>query len=328
MFNPRHPLDWMFDAIFERDIRRTFFPGVQFDTPAGDRGWFGPGSAVWHVFGHHQVTLLALGVAAAIESTYPETEAANNDHSRVWKRDEQGKSTGRLSVRGNRVRRGHTMSFFLGCVFGPAEVAERLCRTVSAMHHRVKGTGAGGLVYDADNPQIFRWNYATLAWAFATTHEKYHPYPLRGRDLDRFYREFTRIGEALGGRDLPATKQEVWDCLRSEFHRLKTPDHLETYSVAIVQGVENNRLRRILPDLFHWAILELQPPEVQQLVEFKRGNPLAAEARIRVLKGLCKAMAELGGPLKEIQAAQRRALRKSNVADSPSTNSRLHPEAG
>ena len=61
------------------------------------------------------------------------------------------------------------MSFFLGCVFGPAEVADKLCRTVRAMHGRVKGTGAGGLVYDADNPQIFRWNYASLAWALVSS---------------------------------------------------------------------------------------------------------------------------------------------------------------
>lgn len=307
MINPRHPLEGFFDQLYQRDVRRTYFPGVQFDSPPGDRGWFGPGSAIWRVFDHQQVTLLALGVAAAIESAYPETEAANNDHSRVWTRDAQGKSTGRLSVSGNLVRRGHTMSFFLGCVFGPAEVAEKLCRTVRGMHGRVKGTGAGGLVYDADNPHIFRWNYASLAWAFATTHEKYHPDPLDARGIDRFYREFTRIGEALGGSDLPATKQAVWDCLRAEFPRLKTPDHLETYQVAIIQGVEHDRLRRIVPDMFQWAILEMQPPEVQRLIAFDRGHPLVAEARIRTLRGLFKAARELGGLLKEIRASYRRA---------------------
>jgi len=307
MPNPRHPLDWFFDELYQRDVRCTYFPGVHFDSPSGDPGWFGPGSAIWQVFGHHQVTLLALGVAAAIESSYPETEAANHDHSRVWKRDAQGQSTGRLSVRGNRVRQGHTMSFFLGCVFGPAEVAEKLCRTVRAMHGRVKGTGAGGLVYDAGNPRVFRWNYASLAWAFASTHEKYHPDPLDARGIDRFYREFTRIGEALGGTGLPATKQAVWDCLRSEFPRLKTPNHLETYQVAIIQGVEHDRLRRIIPDMFQWAILEMQPPQVQRLVGFDRGHPLVAEARIRVLRGMFKAARELGGPLKEIQEASRRA---------------------
>lgn len=303
----RHPLADFFDKLYQVEVRRHYFPGVRFDAPAGDRGWFGPGSAMWRVFSHQQVTLLALGAAAAIESTYPETEAANNDHSRVWTRDAQGRSTGRMSVRGNQVRKGHTMSFFMGTCFGPTEVAERLCRVVSGMHHQVKGTGAGGLVYDADNPHTFRWNYATLAWAFATAHEKYHPDPLDAQGIERFYREFTRVGEALGGTDLPASRQAVWDCLRSEFHRLKTPDHLETYRVAIIQGVENDRLRRIIPDLFEWAILEMQPPVVQRLVGFERGNPLVAAARIRLTRDLLKAARELGGPLREIREAYQRA---------------------
>ncbi|HEX5277643.1 MAG TPA: hypothetical protein VFW42_08250, partial [Fluviicoccus sp.] len=65
--------------------------------------------------------------------------------------------------------------------------------------------------------------------------------------------------------------------------------------------------RRIIPDMFQWALLEMQPPEVQRLVGFDRGYPLVAEMRIRVLRGMFKAARELGGPLKEIQAAYRRA---------------------
>ncbi len=61
-------------------------------------------------------------------------------------------------------------------------------------------------------------------------------------------------------------------------HRLKTPNHLETYHVAILQGVDHHPLRRIIPDMFQWAILEMQPPQVQRLVGFDRGLPLVAEA--------------------------------------------------
>ena len=71
------------------------------------------------------------------------------------------------------------------------------------------------MVYDADEPEWLRWNYATVVWGIATAHERYHPQALRGADLDRYYGEFVKVGEALGGTDLPATKAEVLDYLES-----------------------------------------------------------------------------------------------------------------
>jgi uncharacterized protein (DUF2236 family) len=74
---------------------------------------------------------------------------------------------------GAAVRFGHSVAFFIGTAYGSTETAERLARTVRAMHHTVEGTRPDGLPYDADDPE-WRWNYATVVWGLATAHEG-HP---------------------------------------------------------------------------------------------------------------------------------------------------------
>ncbi len=139
------------------------------------------------------------------------------DHSRIPERVD-GIPTGGIDPEGAAVRLGHSLSFFIGTAYGSTPTAERLARTVRAMHHTIKGTRPDGLAYDADDPEWLRWNYATVVWGLATAHERYHRRPLR--DIDRYYREFVRVGESLGGTDLPATKAEVAECLESYLPRL------------------------------------------------------------------------------------------------------------
>ena len=100
------------------------------------------------------------------------------------------------------------------------------------MHHTVISTRPDGLRYDADDPDWLRWNYATVVWGIATAHEYYHPNPLRGKKIDRYYREFVKVGHALGGTDLPETKAETLDCLYSYLPKLGSP----TYGAAMATG--------------------------------------------------------------------------------------------
>ena len=121
---------------------------------------------------------------------------------------------------GAAVRLGHSIAFFIGTAYGSTETAERLAKSVRAMHHTIKGTRPDGARYDADDPDWLRWNYATVVWGLATAHELYHPQPLRGKKIDRYYGEFVRVGHALGGTDLPTTKAETLDCLQSYVPKL------------------------------------------------------------------------------------------------------------
>ena len=137
----------------------------------------------------------------------------------------------RIDPKGAVTRLGHSVAFFIGTAYGSTETAERLAATVRAMHHTIKGVRPDGAAYDADDPDWLRWNYATVVWGLATAHEMYHPRPLRGKKLDRYYGEFVRVGHALGGTDLPTTKAETLDCLESYLPRLAL-----THGAAMATG--------------------------------------------------------------------------------------------
>lgn len=309
----RYPLAGLADRFFEREVRTNYFTGIRFDEPAGDPGWFSPDSATWHVMGNFNTVAIGLLAAGAIESTHPVTDTAGVEHSRLWERDKDGKNLGRLSVEGAKVRFGHSMAFFLGTAFGSSASAERAAKIVAGMHHRLKGTRADGERYDADDPHTLRWNYATVVWGLATAHEKYHHKPLRGAQIDRFYREFTRVGEAIGGTDLPATKRDVLAYLERDRHLLRRPIHFDAISAARLQGVENDPLQRPFADLMEWAATEMQPGYVQAVVGFDRGNPLLAQLRIRTLQGICRVAHELAGPIPEVEVARRRVQARATA---------------
>lgn len=306
MLNLRYPLAGLADRFFEKEVRANYFKGIRFDEPAGDPGWFGPDSATWYVMSNFNTVALGLLAAGAIESTHPVTDTAGVDHSRLWQRDENGRNTGQLSVEGAKVRFGHSMAFFLGTAFGPTATAERVAKVVAGMHHRLKGERADGQPYDADDPHTLRWNYATVVWGLATAHERYHHKPIA--DIDRFYREFTRVGEGIGGTDLPATKRDVMRYLELDRHLLRKPIHFDAISAARLQGVENDPVQRRLADLMEWAATEMQPAYVHRVVGFERGNPLLAELRIRTLKAIYRTAWKLGGPIPEMEIARKRVM--------------------
>jgi hypothetical protein len=148
---PHQILEHKVRSDFDRDIRQKFFRGLQFADPAGDPGWFGPGSAVWHVHSHTSALIFGLQCAAFIERLDPSIYWMGSDHSRVVERDEDGNPTGRLDPDGAQVRLAHSLAFFIGTAYGSTATAEKVAATVRAMHHTIKGVRPDGLAYDADD---------------------------------------------------------------------------------------------------------------------------------------------------------------------------------
>ncbi|MEU0499098.1 oxygenase MpaB family protein [Mycobacterium sp. NPDC006124] len=215
MFMPHQIVEQRLQKKFDDDVRKHYFRGMEFAGPTGDPGWFGPGSPVWHVHSHMPTLIFGLQCAAYLERLDPSIYWMGVHHSRLVKRDESSTAPPRLDPKGLSVRLGHSIAFFIGTAYGSTATAERLAQTVRAMHHTIKGVRPDGAAYDADDPDWLRWNHATVVWGLATAHEIYHPNPLRGKKLDTYYGEFVRVGHALGGSDLPATKAETLDCLES-----------------------------------------------------------------------------------------------------------------
>lgn len=292
-----------FDLLFDREVRSRYFRGLEFDRPLGDPGWFGPESAVWYVHGHWPTLMLGLHCAAYIEGLDPSIWWMAADHSRLAGGGD-GTEDLRYDMEGAAVRFGHSLSFFIGAAYGSTETAERVTRTVRAMHHTVKGTRPDGLPYDADDPEWLRWNYATVVWGIATAHERYHHRPLRGAALDRYYREFSQVGRALGGTDLPETKAETRACLRSYLPRLAvTPGR--AYSTGSNLRPKDAPLPLAAPAL-DWAARDTLPEWAARMVFYRRPPRLELLGRRSLLWMLVNGLGVGVGPLREFRQAQAR----------------------
>ncbi|MGV0606937.1 oxygenase MpaB family protein [Mycolicibacterium sp. XJ1904] len=290
---------------FDKDIRRNYFRGMEFAAPVGDPGWFGPGSAVWHVHSHMQALIFGLQCAAFMERLDPSIYWMGMHHSRLVKRDpETGVAVPEIDPKGAVVRLGHSIAFFIGTAYGSTETAERLAKAVRSMHHTIKGTRPDGARYDADDPDWLRWNYATVVWGLATAHELYHPNPLHGKKIDRYYREFVRVGHALGGADLPETKAEVADCLESYLPRLAV-----THGTALATGPG----LPLAQSAINWAIRDTMPRWAKQLIQHKDPNILERTARRATVWSVINGLHIAQGPIPEFRQAQARVASGTDV---------------
>lgn len=301
---PHQLLESKVKADFNKSVRRKFLRGLDFSGPDGDPGWFGPDSAVWYVHSHTSTLIFGLQCAAFMERLDPSIFWMGSDHSRVVERDDNGLPTGRLDAEGAARRLAHSLAFFIGTAYGSTSTAEKVAQTVRSMHHTVKGVRPDGLAYDADDPDWLRWNYATVVWGIATAHQMYHPVPLS--DIDRYYGEFVRVGRALGGTDLPATKAETLDCLRSYLPRLAL-----THGAALATGaaLADNPDVPAAAKFFDWAIRDAMPDWAAEMVSHRPPHPVERAARRAATWAAINGTQAAMGPLKEFRQAQHRVAR-------------------
>jgi uncharacterized protein (DUF2236 family) len=301
-----NPLHLIVEKAMDMTLRPRYFPRVQFAEPAGDPGWFGPASPVWYVHEHLPALVIGLGAAATIETLHPDFAWMGYDHTRAITRDADGVPTGGFDLDGLLTRGGHSLAFFAAVAYGSSPSAARVTKAVSGMHHRVRGVRPDGRAYDADDPETLRWAYATVVWGIASAHERYHLRPLRGTDLDRYYGEFTRVGAALGGTDLPATKAEVADYLDAAVPLMGvTQPTIETLRLT------DPRLRplplRPIFDLLQWTLLDLQPQWAQDLLRVRPSSRIERTARRVAMRSLANTVHYGAGPIDEVRQARRRA---------------------
>ena len=146
----------------------------------------------------------------------------------------------------------------------------------------------------------------------------YHPNPLRGKKIDRYYGEFVEVGHALGGTDLPETKADTLDCLHSYLPKLAL-----TYGAAMSTGPNLAQADPGPPggEFIDWAIRDVLPGWAAAMVMHRRPNPIERAMRQAsvwaVINGIHFAM----GPLPEFRQAQKRvaALRDAGVSPTSPT---------
>lgn len=184
------------DTAFWSAFASAHLPGEQYTDPPGDPGLFGPDSAIWYV--HADVSSVLGGIGGLILGSLNEPVMHGTNQFSDFRQDPV-------------KRLGYTVSFVLGMTYGSTIVADKLAGLVRGMHQQVHGTMPDGRSYDATRSEDIVWVGATQAYCTAQAHRRYHPKPLSGLDLDRYYADYAAISRKLGAADVPASRAEIND---------------------------------------------------------------------------------------------------------------------
>src|SRR6187402_3677026 len=124
-----------------------------------DAGYFGAGSAAWHV--HGSMATLVAGIRALLmQALHPGAMAGVHDWSR-YREDPLGRLTG-------------TIQWLISVTFCDSAGAERESARVARFHDRVRGSylDADGVErdYSAGDPELLSWVHVVFTDAFLGSH--------------------------------------------------------------------------------------------------------------------------------------------------------------
>lgn len=219
---------WPVRAPVRRWVQKAFprrrDGGTDYDRPAGDPGLFGPDSVTWRIHADFP-GMLAGGLAALMMQTlHPLALAGVWDHSRF--RDDL---VGRLR---------RTTAFIGLTTYAPRAQAEAAIHRVRLIHQRIHGLAADGRPYSAQDPELLTWVHATEVHGFLAGFRNYSGRALPDWAADRYLDEMRRIAEALGARDVPASRAE----LAAYFQRVQAQLAFTSRSQTVLEVLAGIRL--------------------------------------------------------------------------------------
>jgi uncharacterized protein (DUF2236 family) len=151
-----------------------------------DAGWFGPGSATWRI-NSEAALILGGGRALILQVAHPLVGAGVEHYSR-FHTDRWGRLT-------------HTLDTMGQIIFGDEPTARRGAERMRRAHARIQGvvsTGnAAGSPYDATDPTLVLWVWATLVNTSIVTYERYVR-RLAREEIERYYDEQKLFAYACG----------------------------------------------------------------------------------------------------------------------------------
>jgi len=289
------PLAPLRDAIGGA-LREVFsadrLPGEQYDAPAGDPGWFGPGSVTWRV--HADPSMLIGGLAALmLQTLHPLAMAGVAEHSDFRERPLE--------------RLGRTSSFVTSTTYGSTPVAERMVRTVRAIHRKVVGIAPDGRPYSASDPDLLRWVHVSEFHAFARTHQHYAWRPVSGRAVDRYYDEVAVIATELGATDVPRTRGEVAEYFREVRPELVYGDQAREAIRFILRPIQGPAPLQAAYLLVVQAALGSLPTWARRMMRLPRLPGIDAAVVRPATRTVLAGLSALGGEPLTVTAARARA---------------------
>lgn len=171
--------------------------GIDYDHPVGDEGLFGPDTATWKMHADFPGMMSGGVCALMLQTLHPRALAGVLDHSSF-----------RSDVLGRLQR---TTMFVAATSFAPRDDAERIIDRVDRIHKKVQGYTPDGLAYSARDPDLLTWVHCTEMWSFMSGYLRYRKPDLDVAWQDRYFNETRRVAEALGARNVPASRVEMED---------------------------------------------------------------------------------------------------------------------
>lgn len=153
---------------------------------SSDAGLFGPGSVTWRIHRENAI-MLGGGRALILQVAHPLVGAGVAQHSR-YVTDRWGRLT-------------HTLAAMRQLIYGDTTTAQRSADRIRRAHARVQGVvaagSAAGSAYDATDPELTLWVWATLVDTALLTYQRFvRPLP---RDVaERYFHEQKRWAIACG----------------------------------------------------------------------------------------------------------------------------------
>jgi uncharacterized protein (DUF2236 family) len=229
-------------------------PKLDYSSPPGDPGLFGPESVCWQV--HADFTSMMVGGISALmlQALHPLALAGVWDHS-----------TFRTDMLG-RLRR--TATFISGTTYGNRQDALALIERVKRIHLGVAGVAPDGRPYRADDPALLRWVHVTEVSSFLAAHLRYVNPSLDPAAQDRYYAETARIAELLGATDVPSSCAEVASYLAAMQPELEAGPRVQEVVSTLRNAAPNTALMRSAGALMFSAAVGLLPDWAQRLIGF------------------------------------------------------------
>ncbi|CAG4886137.1 oxygenase MpaB family protein [Paraburkholderia saeva] len=170
-------------------------PSLDYSSPPGDPGLFGPDAVCWKV--HADFTSMMTGGISALllQALHPLALAGVWDHSSF-----------RTDILG-RLRR--TATFIAGTTYGNQRDALALIERVKQIHLGVSGTAPDGRPYCASDPALLTWVHVAEVSSFLTAHLYYVNPALSGEAQDQYLAETARIADMLGATGIPRSRAEI-----------------------------------------------------------------------------------------------------------------------
>lgn len=231
--------------------------GIGARPPDAASGLFGPDTVTWRV-NREAVLLAGGGRALVLQVCHPSVAAGVEQHS-----DYDTDPWGRLY---------RTLDLTTKITFGSAETSDKASRQLRGVHAHVHGTRSDGKPYDARDPDLLLWVWATLVESSLLVYTRYvRPLPIG--DIRRYYSEQQRFAVACGVPEghWPDSYPEFMDYFHTTVSDVLHPTEDSRRIVNSVVRPEAPLPLRPVFELLNLATTGLLPPVLRQRLDLPWG---------------------------------------------------------